>query len=219
MFKRIAGAAAVALTSAALMVGTSVPANAEALDVFAGGGTFNSTAEDGTGAMTSSSYSYSGGGGDPHHPNQVIMDNFGRVAAQTPVQRGATYRITVTFEDARTTESTTGSGATARGFGEVELWNCCFAGEQTFIKEAASELPASTDDATVVMEYTPHQDMTLNVQALLHSYSATSTAQVGTAKVSSSTERTIIDVTKIADAPPSTTPPANPKTCLLFVCL
>lgn len=74
------------------------------------------------------------------------------------------------------------------------------------------------------MELTPTRDMSLNVQALLHSRASTSTAYVGHAEVASSTERTTIDVTKIAEAPAPAPQPApggglGLGLCILGICL
>lgn len=219
MITRVWSAAGVAAVTAALTLGVSAPASAQQLEVFAGPSTFDATSEGGTGAMTSRATSTSSGGDDPEHPNQFVSDSYGRVAAQTPVERLATYRVTVTFEGARTAESATGQGATARGFGEVQLWDCCFAGEQTLIRTAETDLPSTAGDAEVVMELTPSADMTLNVQALLHSKAITSTAYAGQASVESSAIGTSIDVTQIAEAPAAEPTPQPRRTCLLFVCL
>lgn len=218
MRSKSSGAFVLVATTVVSAILAAGPASAESLQVFSGPGTAGATSEEGTGRMTSEASSASAGGGDSSHPGQIVTDSFGRVASETPVVRGAKYRVTVTFDDARTTESTTGAGATARGFGEVQLWNCCFAGELTFIRSASTELASTTSDAQVVTELTPAQDMRLNIQVLLHSYAATSTAEVGRADVESTTERTTVDVTKIADAPTTPKPP-KPKRCLLFLCI
>ena len=216
----IPGAAGVVLAAAAMLVVASTSAaHAESLEVFAGGGTFNATSEGGTGRMTAQAASTSPGGGDTERGDLFVVDNYARVASQVSVERGATYRVTVDFLGARTTEAATGQAAVARGFAEVELYNCCFAGGQSFIRSAETELPSVSGTARVVLDLVPTEDMTLNVQAVLHAYAASSTAYAGQSSVDASTDRTTVSVTKVAYAPAVPEQPRPGRLCLLFVCL
>lgn len=196
-----------AVTVGALGLCTAAPAAAEQVEVFSAGGTFNSTAESGTGAMTSNASVTGLGAAPQEEPNQVTADNFGRVNGALDVVGGATYRVTTTLSGARASESATG-GATARGFVEVELYDCCFAGEATLLTSKEAELPSESGQVKVVQEVYLPRNSSLTPNVLLHSYAAADVDTVDTASVDSSTQTTTIDISPV-DGPNDPNPPGG----------
>ena len=197
-----------AVAVGALALCTAAPAAAEQVEVFSAGGTFNSTAESGTGAMTSNASASGLGAAPQEEPNQVIVDNFGRVNGALDVTGGSTYRVTTTLSGARANESATG-GATARGFVEVELYDCCFAGEATLLTSKEAELPSQPGQVEVVQEVYLPRDSSLTPNVLLHSYAAADVDTVDTASVDSSTQTTTIDISPV-DGPNNPPGGSNP---------
>lgn len=197
------------LVASAIALGTAGSAAAEQVEIFSAGGTFNSTAESGTGKMTSNA-STTGLGGAPQEPRQEIrVDNFGRVNAGLQIEGGATYRVTTTLDGARTTESASGS-ATARGFVEVELYDCCFAGEATLLTTKEAELPSIRGQVQVVQDVFVPRDTMLTPNVSLHSYAAAFVDSTDTATVDSSTETTSIDISPLGEPEPQPEPEPEP---------
>lgn len=204
--KRTRALALSTMITSVIGLGIAGSAAAEQVDVFSAGGTFNSTSESGTGAMTSNA-SVSGLGGAPQEPrNELKVDNFGRVNAGLQVEGGSAYQVTVTLEGARTAESASGS-AVARGFVEVELYDCCFAGEARLLTTKEAELPSERGQVKVVQEVYVSQDTMLTPNVSLHSYASAYVDSVDTARVESSTRTTSVDISRVGAQPEP--PPGN----------
>jgi len=167
MFKRLV---AISATTAAAFV-LSLGGTALAQDVpieNAGSGTFQSTSELGTGAMTSyADFVSPGGASQGEHPASYVFDYYGRVGGGIQVEGGRSYNVTVTLDDAYAEESSTGS-AVARGFVSVDLYDCCFAGEADLIAGNEAELPATPGQVQVSTEVFMPDDGSLNVDVQLH---------------------------------------------------
>jgi len=216
MFNRLLATSATTVAAFALLAAGGA-AHAENVPVSAGAGTFNSTAEDGTGAMTSNARSNGAGAPYNEHADQIIMDNYGVIGAGLQVEGGSTYRVTVTLDDAVTEEAATGS-ATARGFVEVGLYDCCFAGEQTLIRSSKAELPSAPGDVEVEMDVYLANDSYLTANVELHSYASTYVDSTDSATVESSTAATIVDISPVGEPTPPPVVEEPAPTCILFLC-
>ena len=232
--RRLLTASATATAVALLALGGATAVRAETAPIEnAGSGTFNSTSELGTGAMTSNASVSGLGGADAEHRDAIVRDNFGRVGGGLSIEGGATYRVTVTLQNAFAEEAAT-SGATARGFVSVDLYDCCFAGEADLIAGNEAELPATAGQVQVSTEVFMPDDGSLNVDVQLHSYLSLFVDTVDEAHVRSFAGSTRIDITPVGEPVPETTTPAPttvpvttqappttqiPRICVLGICL
>lgn len=224
MFKQrlAAGGTTIAIVLA-LLGGGAAAAQAEALPIENASGTVGSTAELGSGAMTSmASVTGSGTQASGGHGPRTQQDRFARVGGgDLPVRGGGTYRVTVTLDQARASESATGASAIARGYLGVEVYSCCFAGEATLIGGGQTELSSSPGSVAFTTDVYTAQDTRLNVEATLHSFASIISDDVGAASVDASADATSIDVTRVDQPDPDPAPPPVPpkRFCLLFLCL
>lgn len=211
MFKHLAitGSTIVATAAIVLAAGGNA-ALAEGVPIEnAGSGTFQSTSELGTGAMTSYADFVSPGGADQgEHPDSYQFDYYGRVGGGIQVEGGRSYIVTVTLDDAYAEESATGS-AVARGFVSVDLYDCCFAGEADLITGSEAELPASPGQVQVSMEVLMPDDGSLNVDIQLHSYISLFVDTTDEAHVRAFAGASRIDITTVGEPAPETTTPAT----------
>jgi len=201
---------AISTTTAAAFV-LSLGGTALAQDVpieNAGSGTFQSTSELGTGAMTSyADFVNAGGASQGEHPDSYVFDYYGRVGGGIQVEGGRSYNVTVTLDDAYAEESSTGS-AVARGFVSVDLYDCCVAGEADLIAGNEAELPATPGQVRVSTEVFMPDDGSLNVDVQLHSYLSLFVDTAAEAHVRSFARSTRIDITPVGEPVPETTVPA-----------
>lgn len=221
MFHRLLAISATTTAAGlALLVGAGTAAYAETVDMYSQPGTAESSSEEGTGAM-SSSVSVEGLGGAPQeHPGTVERDHYGAVGSFLEVEGGATYTVTVNLDNAVALESASGT-ATARGFVEVDLSDCCFAGETSPLGGREVELPSSATDVEVSIDVYVPRDTQLTVNVLLHAFASAHVDTTDTASVEASATGTTIDITRVDDLAP--TPPADDeeprkKKCVLFLC-
>lgn len=210
MFKRLAAISTTLTASFAVIAGTTAAAQEVPIEN-AAVVTYFSTAELGTGAMTSSAEVAGYGAPDQEHPSFVQQDNYGRVGGGLNVEGGQMYRVTVTLENAYAEERATGS-AEARGFASVELYDCCFAGEATRLAGGEGELPATPGEVEVSLDVFMSDAGSLNADIELHSYVKSYVDTVDTASVRASVGTTRIDITPLDDAgqPTNPTPPTDP---------
>ena len=208
MFKRLV---AISATTAAAFV-LSLGGTALAQDVpieNAGSGTFQSTSELGTGAMTSyADFVSPGGASQGEHPASYVFDYYGRVGGGIQVEGGRSYNVTVTLDDAYAEESSTGT-AVARGFVSVDLYDCCFAGEASFVGGGQAELPSDPGTVTVELDVFLGHDSLLTADVKLHSYVSAFVDSDDSASVEASNDITTIDISLVGEPAPEPTTPVT----------
>jgi len=207
--RRLLTASATATAVALLALGGATAVRAETAPIEnAGSGTFNSTSELGTGAMTSNASVSGLGGADAEHRDAIVRDNFGRVGGGLSIEGGATYRVTVTLQNAFAEEAAT-SGATARGFVSVDLYDCCFAGEASFVGGGQAELPSDPGTVTVELDVFLGHDSLLTADVKLHSYVSAFVDSDDSASVEASNDITTIDISLVGEPAPEPTTPVT----------